>query len=211
MTRETLTDRVSALASRRGVWWLLFLVCLLYSLFALDMFVTELAVQTGKQLTGDVRPRHTPSAFLLHALLGSIALLTGILQFNRTLFNFSRKIHRYTGRIYVVSIGIAGVTGMWSALFFDVPGTARVVFVLVGSWWLASTIGAWLFIRAGNVSQHRRWMTRSFAVSLFFVSFPVWVPTLQLLAPDAVAWPVGLLLAVGINALIAEWLLHRGL
>lgn len=80
-----------------------------------------------------------------------------------------------------------------------------------GVWWLASTTGAWLFIRAGNVSRHRRWMTRSFAVSLFFVSFPFWVPTLQLQATDAVAWPVDLLLAVGINALIAEWLLRRDL
>jgi uncharacterized membrane protein len=199
-----------ALVRRLG-WWVLFVVCLLYAGFAFEMFRQELFSQIDDSLVDDPRERATPLAFLLHAVTGGVGLVCGALQFNGTLRSRHPRIHRIVGRLYLAGIWTASLSGLWNAAYFNVPVSAKVVFWLVGIWWFLATSKAFLEIRNRHIPAHRNWMLRSFAISLFFITFPIWVPGLQLLLSDAIAWPVGLLLAAALNMIVAEYWIRADL
>lgn len=188
----------------RIVWWSLFIICLVYAGFALEMFLSELYKIAGWRLGSEVKLRQVPVAFLFHALLGALGLVAGVLQFNSRLRLRNILIHRTSGWIYLVAVWGASISGIINAYYFEVPALARLIFVAVGIWWFFSTSLAFWHIRHGAVLFHKIWMIRSYAISLFFITFPIWVPTLQLIAPDGIAWPVGLMIAISGNVLIAE-------
>lgn len=198
---------VSTLKSPRAtelIWWALLLVCLVYAGFAFEMFRVELNRFFDVAVDGEIKTRESPIAFMLHAILGGIGLVAGALQFNSQIRLRNILIHRLTGGIYLLTIWGASTTGVWNAFYFEVPIAANAIFVVVGVWWFFSTSVAYYYIRQRAVSLHKRWMIRSYATSLFFIAFPIWVPTLQMFTPDAIAWPAGLLGAAAMNGLAAE-------
>jgi uncharacterized membrane protein len=203
MTNYTLQLRKNPGATA-FVWWALLLVCIAYAGFALEMFSIELSVFLGAEVDIEAKTRQSPIAFMLHALLGGIALVAGVLQFNSQIRLRSIRVHRATGWVYVISIWGASTSGIFSAFYFGVPGTAKLIFITVGAWWFLSTSLAYWHIIKRRVDLHRHWMIRSYAISLFFITFPIWVPSMQALMSDEIAWPLGLLLAVSSNVLVAE-------
>jgi uncharacterized membrane protein len=168
----------------------------------------ELLAQLG--LVQDAPARAVPLAFMAHALTGGIALLIGPLQFNRRLRARWRALHRALGRVYVASIWIASLTGLWSAIFFAEDIAAQSVFGLVAVLWFAATTHAFLRALARDFKAHREWMIRSFALSLFFVTFPFWVEGLAGTSlPEAVGYPLGIILGWTLNLLVAELWIRR--
>ncbi len=191
-------------------WWMLFIISLAFAGFALQMLLLELNASSGAEMVAEAKNREAPIAFMLHALFGGMGLVAGALQFNSTIRRWNIRVHRTIGWIYLLAIWGASSTGIWNAFYFAVPDTAKAIFVVVGAWWFTSTsLGYWQ-IRQRAVGAHRRWMIRSYAISLFIVTFPVWVPAMQMISVDAVAWPIGLLLAASLNAIAAElWIRNR--
>jgi uncharacterized membrane protein len=190
------------------VWWALFLVSAVFGAYALAMGGLELLAQLG--LVQDAPARAVPLAFMVHALTGGIALLTGPLQFNRRLRARWQPLHRALGRVYVTSIWIASLTGLWSAIFFAEDIAAQIVFGLVAALWFAATTQAFLRARVQDFTAHCEWMIRSFALSLFFVTFPFWVEGLAATSlPEAVGYPLGVFLGWSLNLLVAELWIRR--
>ena len=190
-------------------WWALFLVSLLFGAYALYLGILEALVQLG--LAPAAPERAVPGAFILHALAGGVALIVGPLQFRPTLRAKRRALHRALGRAYVVCVWIASVTGLWSALFFDRGVPARAIFVLVAILWFGATTMAYLRARDRRFKAHRQWMIRTFALSLFFVTFPLWTEALAATPlPGDVGYPLGLFLAASINLAIAERWIRAG-
>jgi len=191
------------------LWWLLFGVCLAYAAFALDMFRIELMSLLDCPLEGEAKERSASVPFLIHSLLGAIGLVAGALQFNPYRKNKCSLSHRLVGWTYLIAIWGTSLSGLWSAIYFDVPLLAKVIFWFIGFWWFFATTCAYWQIRNHRVLIHRNWMIRSFAISLFFISFPIWVPALQTILSSQLAWPLGLFLAGSINAMVAEALIYR--
>lgn len=185
-------------------WWLLLIICIAYAGFALDMFRLELLTLLGSELSASAKNREAPIAFLLHSVLGGVGLVCGALQFNGNILRARPKLHRTTGWTYLICIWGASLTGIWNAIYFDVPASARAIFFVIGVWWFLTTTNAYLKIRKRDIQSHRCWMIRSFAVSLFFIAFPIWVPAYQAFFVDNIAWPVGLFHACALNIAIAE-------
>lgn len=197
----------SARWSRAG-WWTLAALCLLYAGFAVATGVQELLYQLG--LAGPGKVRSVPWVFVLHALAGSVVLLGGPLQFSAWLRRKSLSLHRVLGRLYALGVGISSLAGIRAALSFDVVLLARIQFVLVALLWLGTTAVAVLRVRRGDLVGHREWMTRSFALSLFFVTFSVWpAVTASSGLPPHIAYPLGLFLAWALNLAAAEILNRR--
>jgi uncharacterized membrane protein YozB (DUF420 family) len=196
-------DRMKRQLSGPQIAWLaLCLLCALYGSFAVAAALG--LVEAGKVRA--IRP-----AFVLHALAGGIALLTGAVQFNPAIRARFVRVHRISGRIYVVAVTLASLEGVVSAALFDVSLSARLSFALLGSLWLGSTVVAYGMILQGRRSQHREWMVRSFSLSLFFVSFSLWVPALEGSWLDGEAsHTVAVTLSWTFNLLIAEVLILRG-
>ncbi len=114
----------------------------------------------------------------VHAFAGGIALLLGPFQF---LDGFRKRrpvVHRWMGRIYLVSILIGGLSA-----FIIAPG---MISGLVGEVGLLSLAVLWLWtgwnayssIRKGNVKSHREWMIRSFALTFAAATLRLWLGTL---------------------------------
>ncbi len=114
----------------------------------------------------------------VHAFAGGIALLLGPFQF---LDGFRKRrpvIHRWMGRIYLVSILIGGLSA-----FIIAPG---MISGLVGEVGLMSLAVLWLWtgwnayssIRKGDVKSHREWMIRSFALTFAAATLRLWLGTL---------------------------------
>ena len=190
-------------ALKQAGWWLLFFACALYAAYALSMGAVEILLQLG--FVADAPVRAVPIVFVMHALAGSIVLLVGPLQFNRRLLAGRPKLHRLSGRSYVVGVWIASICGLWSAVFFDVPISARISFGLLAILWFSTTTIALLRILRREIAAHREWMIRSFSLSLFFLSFSVWVPGLAASSlPEAVSYPLAVFFSWSLNLAAAE-------
>ena len=193
---------------KQAGWWIFFLICVFYAGYAFYMGILEILFRLGVEV--DAPHRATSLVFILHALTGGVALISGPLQFNRRLLSKKREIHRMLGRVYVAAIWASSLGGLWSAIFFDVNVAAKLAFGLLSILWFGTTTVAFLRIKNGQVTAHREWMLRSFALSLFFVTFSFWVSGLASTAlPEAVAYPLAVFLSWGINLMFAElWILY---
>lgn len=179
-----------------SAWGIFAATCALYGAFALA---------AGLGLAEADKVRSLPLAFEIHALAGGIVLLAGIIQFNPAIRIRLVGAHRWSGRVYVLSACLASIASVTNAAFFDVIWTARLSFGLLGICWLLATVIGYRMIRRRKSMLHREWMLRSFALSLFFVSFSIWVPALvEAEASDDAAYTVAVTLSWTLNLLAAE-------
>lgn len=189
-------------------WWVFTFICTLYAVFAFYMAAFEILAQLG--LAEGPPHRATPLMFIVHALTGGMVLIGIPFQFNRWIRNRYRKAHRIIGRIYVAAILVSSAAALWAVVFFDVGRVAKMVFGVLGVLWFLFTAVAMLRVLQREFTQHREWMIRSASLSLFFITFSLWVPLLQNTnLPLTVAYPLGIFLSWSLNLLLAEqWIRH---
>lgn len=116
--------------------------------------------------------------FYGHIVLGGIALLIGWTQFSAKLRRKRIKLHRTIGKIYVFSVLISGVCGVYIAQFATGGITNVIGFSLSGIVWLATTFFAYKAIKQGNIEQHQNYMLYSYAVCFSAVTLRFWLPLL---------------------------------
>lgn len=112
------------------------------------------------------------AGFLLpHVLGGLLALVVGPFQFWARIRNGYPKVHRISGRLYLVSVLIGAVAGMAMAVTSS-RGLAygSGLFGLSVAWLLTSGM-AFVSIRKRNFIQHKQWMVRSYVLTFAFVTF----------------------------------------
>ncbi len=114
----------------------------------------------------------------IHAFSGGVALILGPFQFLDGFRKRRQNLHRWMGRIYLVSILIGGLSA-----FIIAPG---MISGLVGEFGLISLAILWLWtgamayrsIRNGDVESHREWMIRNFALTFAAATLRLWLGTL---------------------------------
>ena len=199
---NTLGNTAASLIKRLP-WWIFFLVCAFYAIFAFSMGIAEILSQLG--LATEAKFRAAPFLFITHALAGGIALITGSLQFNRTLLKKYRQLHQGSGRIYVYAIWAASISAFGDTLFFDVTVPAKILFAILAVLWFTTTTIAYLRIRKRKIKEHREWMIRSFSLSFFSVTFSFWVPGLTgTNLPVEISYPLAVFLSWFLNLVLAE-------
>ena len=138
-------------------------------LTALFVFITsEVLLVTDYPMYHAYRLQVIADRHLLipHVLFGAIALLSGPIQFSSRFRLRYTRFHRFLGRIYVFSVFPAAATGvMLSAGRPGFPGTSMQALA-----WVVCTTAAFLTARNRQITQHRQWMARSYAVTFTFVS-----------------------------------------
>jgi len=113
---------------------------------------------------------------LPHGIAGACALLLGPMQFSDRLRNRFRQFHRVVGRIYVAGVFVAAPLGFYIQYFQERMGDSRSFSIAAAAdaaLWIITTGIALVFILKGKVQEHRKWMTRSFAVALVFLEVRV--------------------------------------
>lgn len=120
--------------------------------------------------------------FYIHIGAASVALLFGPWQFLTPLRRRYRDLHRAMGTIYVAACLVGGLAALPIAVGSNGGPVAAAGFLTLAVLWLYTTGRAVAAIAAMDIPAHRRWMVRSFALTLAGV-------TLRLYLPVALAGP----------------------
>lgn len=118
-------------------------------------------------------------AFYVHIGFGGVALLVGWLQFVKRFRNRYLSIHRNLGKVYLVSIGLSGISGLYIA-FFATGGVIPITgFSGLAIAWMFTTYRAYTSILERNTNAHEAWMIRSYAMCFAAVTLRIWLPLMQ--------------------------------
>ncbi|BCY12573.1 DUF2306 domain-containing protein [Actinoplanes sp. L3-i22] len=155
-----------------------------------------------------------PLPVVAHIIAAVLYCVAGAFQFAPGFRNRHRRWHRIAGRGLVAAGVVVAVSGMWMAVFYDVPPVDGVVVevtrLIVGSGMLASLVLAVTTIRRREIASHRAWMIRAYALAQgagtqVFTHLPFAVAGVTPgMGGRAVAMAAGWI----INIVVAEWIIR---
>ena len=151
-----------------------------------------------------------PVAFLTHTTAAGLALLAAPLQVLPTLRRRLPRVHRWTGRVYVIACLLGGIAGLRIAFGTAYGPMASAGFATLALAWLATTTIGFQAARAGDFRRHRAWMLRSVALTFAAVTLrlQLWVAVAVRVDFD-VAYPAIAWLCWIPNLAAIEWWLRR--
>ncbi|MEO9569759.1 MAG: DUF2306 domain-containing protein [Polaribacter sp.] len=114
--------------------------------------------------------------FYTHIILGGIALLIGWLQFNKKLRLKKLELHKKIGKIYVISVLLSGVSGLYIGYFATGGIIAKSGFMTMAIAWFLTTLFAFTTIKKGNIIQHQKLMIYSYAICFAAVTLRIYLP-----------------------------------
>ena len=156
-----------------------------------------------------------------HIFTATVALVLGPLQFVPAI-RARRRWHRRIGRTYLFAGVLPSAVAAVPVALLSGRIVTQVGLVIVAIGWLVTAGAAVRAIRRGDVTAHRAWMTRNYALTFLAVTARIVVPFLLLtgLATGAIARadaaaavtaliPVGQIAGCVINLVVAEVLIRR--
>ncbi len=158
---------------------------------------------------------HNPvwkAAFYIHVYSIMPALLAGFTQFSRYILREQKQLHRLMGRIYAYDVLLINApAAMVLAVNANGLLPGRAAFVILDCLWFLFTLKAVLEARKGNIAAHRRYMIRSYALTLSAVMLRAWkLIILSFVYIDPVhLYMIDAWLGFVPNLLFAEWLIRR--
>ena len=178
--------------------------------FAVTIFVVYMKNREILNPSSEIAQHFAPAKWYLaaHAVFGSLALVLGAFQFSNRLRARYLKVHRTLGYIYVVSVFLSAPFAIPVALRLDgLSLTAASGAQSLG--WMVTTGIALACIRRGNVSQHRRWMIRSYPFAMVFTVARLVIPIppiyrLGLTGIEMVVWST-IFLAAFLPSIFLDW------
>lgn len=132
--------------------------------------------------------------FYGHITFGGLALISGWSQFSKKLRSKNLPLHRNLGKVYVFSVLIGGICGVYIAFFATGGLITSLGFLCLGIIWLYTTLKAYFAIRAKDLALHQGMMIYSYAACFAAVTLRIWLPLLTiifgefLIAYKIVAW-----------------------
>lgn len=117
-----------------------------------------------------------PLPALLHMLIAPVALALGPFQFYPGLRMRHPKLHRWSGRVYVVACIVAGVGALATAPFASGGSRAGLGFGLLAVLWIGTTAAAWILAVRRSFVRHRLLMRFSYAMTFAAVVLRVQIP-----------------------------------
>lgn len=201
------------------IWWALFLVSLvviipfMFPYLTLDPANSRVTIFPGT-VQYPLLVAHIVSAF--------IALLTGFFQFVDRIRLKKPRIHRFLGRVYVYSVFISGLLSL-ASIFYAEDFMKATSFLILSLAWLFTCWKGYRTAINRQYDEHRKWMIRSFGMTLVAVSARLLVPVLLLLyfilhgfsLPHGMETVIGEVLNVNIwaglilNFVVVEWVILK--
>ncbi|WDO11770.1 DUF2306 domain-containing protein [Flavobacterium sp. WW92] len=108
---------------------------------------------------------------IAHITAGGGALVLGFVQFWPKLRNFSWKLHRIIGFLYLLAILLSSSCAVILAFTtaYEVNWAYAFSLQVWVSVWISATAIAYYAIIKRNVNLHKEWMVRSYIVTLAFI------------------------------------------
>lgn len=162
---------------------------------------------------------------VIHVLTGTVAMVTCCFQIWPWFRKRYRRGHRITGWVYVL-VGVlpAGVTAVYIGLYTPFGPATMVGNILIALLWLFVTMRGFQAARGRRLDEHRRWMIRSFVLTMSIIVSRIFaVPAIISLAPhvDSIyagseelmlqsATSINVWLSLAFSLVISQWWLERG-
>jgi hypothetical protein len=135
------------------------------------------------------------TAFYIHITFGGIAMLTGWTQFSKRLRNRYLNTHRTIGKIYVVSVMLSSLAGVFIAFFASGGIVSTLGFGFLAMAWFFTVTMAYTTILKREIKQHENWMIRNYCLTFAAVTLRIYLPVSQafmhmdfLTAYRAISW-----------------------
>ena len=147
----------------------------------------------------------------IHILLAIIALLTGPLNVIKRIRIKSINFHRWNGRLYVLSIILNFIPGVYVSFFATGGWPSTIGFLILNTLWLSTTILGFWYIKRKNVILHSQWILRSFFLSFANMTIYIIVAIIHnvLNFSYGSAYTIAVWLCWILNLLIAEILIRK--
>jgi uncharacterized membrane protein len=118
---------------------------------------------------------HWRIAFFIHVYASLWVLLAGFTQFSRNIQRKNPRLHRIMGYIYVTDVLlVTGPAGLLMGFYANGGLPSRIAFVLLALLWIFFTAMALIKARQKNFKAHRRYMIRSYALTLSALTLRAW-------------------------------------
>ena len=150
-------------------------------------------------------------AFFVHVFSSLFVLLAGFTQFSRWLLKHKPTLHRAIGYSYVINVlMITGPAGLLMSFYANGGLSSRIAFIMLSVLWILFTAIALYKAVKGRYTAHRKFMIRSYALTLSAVTLRIWKVLLayftDILPMDRyriIAW-----LGWTLNLLVAELVIY---
>ena len=198
----------------RPLWLAVFLLIATF-IPIIAAVLTMYQIAAGQLPESSIKFAAVPGSLFFHALGGVLFGLLGPLQFAGVLKRRFGRLHKITGRVFVASGLLLGLSSL--RLLAEFPDAATLVLLsarlAAGLGLTAALIWAIVAIRQNNVARHRAWMIRAYAVgmgsaTISFIMLPIFLIT----GEPVKGYAADLLFVASwvINISIAEWVIRRG-
>lgn len=200
----------------RTAWWVpagLILLSIIPLIFGIAR-LNELA--SGAEITpANARFFASPSPVVIHIITAAVYALLGAFQFVSRLWKRGNGWHRWVGRLLVPFGLLVGLSGLWMTIFYLRPeGASDLLFafrLVFGMGMVLSVILGYAAIRRRDITQHRAWMTRAYAIGLGAGTQVLtgMVGALTLRTPNEFENALLMSAAWVINLAVAEWIIRK--
>lgn len=115
------------------------------------------------------------TCFYIHVFISLFVLMAGFTQFSPFILKNYAKLHRLTGRLYAGNILFINFpVAMVMAIYANGNLPGKTAFFLLDCLWFSFTLKAIIEIRRGNITSHKNYMIRSYALTLSAISLRTW-------------------------------------
>lgn len=150
------------------------------------------------------------SAFYMHIIAGGIALLIGWIQFSAAFRNKYLTLHKTIGKIYIISVLLSSVAGMYIAFYATGGWVTSLAFITLDVIWFYATTMAFIAVKKGEINKHQNFMIYSYAATFGAVTLRIWLPlTTLLLGNFFKAYPIAAWLAFIPNMIAAYFIVKK--
>ncbi|WP_276480175.1 DUF2306 domain-containing protein [Paraflavitalea pollutisoli] len=151
-------------------------------------------------------------AFYVHVFSAVLSLLAAFTQFSKDLLTMKPALHRWGGRIYAWNILAINVpAGFILAIHANGGWSSRIAFMILDICWAWFTYKGVTAAIRGDITLHRAFMIRSYALTFSAITLRLWKNVLvgalhydPLLAYMIQAW-----IGYVPNMLVAEYIIYR--
>ncbi|HEY2721782.1 MAG TPA: DUF2306 domain-containing protein [Chitinophagaceae bacterium] len=152
------------------------------------------------------------TCFYIHVFISLFVLMAGFVQFSPSILKRQPRLHRLVGRFYAGNILFVNFpVAMVMAIYANGGLPGKTAFFILDCLWFFFTLKAVIDIQKGNILSHKKYMIRSYALTLSAISLRTWkiiltntthidIPTIYIMD----AW-----LGFVPNLLLAELLIRR--
>jgi hypothetical protein len=150
-------------------------------------------------------------SFYLHIGAGMFCITASLVQFSTYILKRRRKIHIWSGKIYVFVVLLIGApTGLYMSFFAKGSFWERALILFMAIFWFLTTWWGLKTIKEKNVLAHKIWMIRSYSMAMTAVTFRIYHIVFYVLDWNHLKnYEISLWISVLGNMLIAEYFIYK--